>query len=126
MRWVDAGCMLTGRVSDKDEPLPCLVGIATYSYHKYHKSVHGEADSHRASPGREDDGFVPLVGAEDGALGDADERRHHREDREMYVLGDEDEEEADGEHGGRASTSSGRRKAKASDDFDEALLRRTR
>lgn len=62
---------------------------------------------------------------EDGVIGDADERRHHRENREMYVLGDEDEEEDEDEHRERASTSSGRRKVKASDDFDEALLRRT-
>lgn len=106
-----------------------LPGIATYSYHKYQKSVHGEGDSHGASSAQmhEGDGFVPLVGAEDGALGDADDRRHPRENREMHVLGDSDDDD-DEDTPGRArsgSTSSGRRKAKASDDFDEDPLRRT-
>jgi hypothetical protein len=94
-----------------------LLGIATYSYHKYQKSVHGEGDTHVSAstqPG-EGDGFVPLVGVEEGT----EANRQHQVDQEMYILGDDDDDEV---RGGRASSSSSRRKGRAGDD--EALLRR--
>jgi hypothetical protein len=59
------------------------------------------------------------VGAEEGDVSDA----RHREDREMYVLGDEDDEDQD-RGMGRASGSNGKGKTRMSDDVDEALLRR--
>lgn len=93
-------------------------GIATYSYHKYQKSVHGDDDAHGPAgspPHGGNDGFEPLVGAEEGDVS--------REDREMYVLGDEDEEDEDRDTG-RASTSHGKGKSRTSDDVDETLLRR--
>jgi hypothetical protein len=62
-----------------------------------------------------------LVGAEEG---DVSEGRRHREDREMYVLGDEDEEDEDRDTA-RASSSHRKGKSRSSDDVDETLLRRT-
>jgi len=71
-------------------------------------------------PRSENDGFEPLVGAEEG---DVLEGRRHREDREMYVLGDEDDEDEDRDSA-RAFTSHRKGKSRSSDDVDETLLRR--
>lgn len=84
-----------------------VIGIATYSYHKYQKSVLEDANhphQHHRDPATlpsEGDGFAPLLeqgegpDCEDMLMTERNRQKGQQrmDELETYILGDEDEEE---------------------------------